>query len=1120
MATGDDVLAQLLLGTTGQAAIQADDPYLGFQTDVTDPIGNLVLLSKGEGVKTKDKVIGGLLTGLLGGIASGASEDYQNRAKKAYQSVVLNALAGGNVLSGSPEVARPDVLSPSVFDAAKTDAQKYGIFRALEDADFANQNEAAQDLENLKTQNEILKELSKTAITSSNRNTRERALRVLASYAGGAAINTKALEKPLSLAEEGTASAPEGEVSAPNLAKRNLTVEDFIEQAGGDEELAGRMLADEVSAERADKRLEKKEGLKAIMETQQDISNTRALLGRVRAALDEAGTTGTLGLLEETGRGAQLKIREAFGDEEAAKRLAARKVLNNSGLLIAGQIRKLFPGQVALGELEKYLASSPGTQNTNAENEGLYANLLAASNLAEKKSQFLVDAIKGGMDYPSASNLFDKQNDVENKFNKIYLDTIGGKGSGSAPPTAPTESGPSAAANVIGNMIGGPQGGIVAGPAIDNALRGIGYVAKRGLQGIARTPEVIGNMFSPSTYKQAFSTPETGLETVGKGAAITAGAIKGGALGSMFALPGTILGAGAGMALGALGFDSLEEAASELAGVGTEKSVAPTLQEVGDAAELAGGGLGVGGVLKGAGAAARGIKNVTTGATRAAEGAVQSAKNAIVGIRPADLEKSFKTGKVRYYDELGNEIAPKLTTSGGKTKPVVDAADYKNTLEKSIEVVDGDGFFAGATNSPRANKLLFDKKINKAGENVQGLHQEAGDALNTIYESLSPVQKNQFRITKNPKTGKGGFDPDFSKARAMVNEADVKMRPALRRALDSEIALWENSNKSWEALQRFKDNVQGRTRFKGVAEVEQVWNSIKKEVRNAYNNKQLEVFDGVMATANPAKVGALADANLLYHSYKNIEDIVIKRTTKPKPPLFERHSGLIGNTLGLPSRLAERHPATHLGVMEKLAGASNMVSSPTGSISDLLNAVTKQATSKGQGLLGAVGTAQKKNLMTEEATPKTSAIPIPKATPYAEQAAKLKDAVISQESAGNPEAVSNVGAVGLMQIMPATAKEIANDLGVKEYDLKDPETNTKFGTYYLAKLLKQFNGNEALALTAYHSGPGLVTRLLAKTDGNTLSDILQVPFKDGGLGPVGRKYAIEVLRRLSKTLEA
>lgn len=119
------------------------------------------------------------------------------------------------------------------------------------------------------------------------------------------------------------------------------------------------------------------------------------------------------------------------------------------------------------------------------------------------------------------------------------------------------------------------------------------------------------------------------------------------------------------------------------------------------------------------------------------------------------------------------------------------------------------------------------------------------------------------------------------------------------------------------------------------------------------------------------------------------------------------------------------------------------------------------------------------------------------------------DAMIQQESSRNPNAVSNKGAIGLMQIMPATAKDIAKKLGVESYDLKDPETNKRFGTYYIKELLGRFDGDMGLALTAYHSGPERVAKLLKATGGNKLEDIIEY------LGPIGKKYAKQVMNRIN-----
>ena len=82
-------------------------------------------------------------------------------------------------------------------------------------------------------------------------------------------------------------------------------------------------------------------------------------------------------------------------------------------------------------------------------------------------------------------------------------------------------------------------------------------------------------------------------------------------------------------------------------------------------------------------------------------------------------------------------------------------------------------------------------------------------------------------------------------------------------------------------------------------------------------------------------------------------------------------------------------------------------------------------------------------------------------------------AVIKTESGFDPDARSNVGAVGLMQLMPIAFKEVRNNIednkGLKYSDMYNPEYNIMYGTWYLDYLYEQF-GSYELTIAAYHAG--------------------------------------------------
>ena len=117
-------------------------------------------------------------------------------------------------------------------------------------------------------------------------------------------------------------------------------------------------------------------------------------------------------------------------------------------------------------------------------------------------------------------------------------------------------------------------------------------------------------------------------------------------------------------------------------------------------------------------------------------------------------------------------------------------------------------------------------------------------------------------------------------------------------------------------------------------------------------------------------------------------------------------------------------------------------------------------------------------------------------------------AISRRESAFAADTRSRVGAVGLMQLMPGTARQVARSLKLKRprtQSLKRPSLNIRLGSRYIADMFKRYGGNAAMALAAYNAGPGAVDRW--RPDFETDADIWvdTIPFEET------RKYVRIVL---------
>lgn len=109
-------------------------------------------------------------------------------------------------------------------------------------------------------------------------------------------------------------------------------------------------------------------------------------------------------------------------------------------------------------------------------------------------------------------------------------------------------------------------------------------------------------------------------------------------------------------------------------------------------------------------------------------------------------------------------------------------------------------------------------------------------------------------------------------------------------------------------------------------------------------------------------------------------------------------------------------------------------------------------------------------------------------------------AVIRVESKFNPLTISQKGARGLMQVMPETGRWAASKMGWEHFQPEQlfvPEANIRIGTWYLANLRAEFNGNLTPALAAYNGGRGHVARWLKEGIWNGNENMLgDIPFPE------------------------
>lgn len=1096
-----------LLSEGTQKSLSEQNPYLQIK-QAPDLLSQGVLqaVSKSPGKYSMGEALGlALGGGLASGVLGNLGQSYQNDLTNKY----LDAVTGTGGFEQLPS---------GLFGQAQLQQKLFQLNNASKEAEALRELKKAKELAGFNSRQEIAKTILSKAID--NPRAAKKAFAeypdLFASFLG---VETQApTAQKIETAGEKLADATGTE--APKVAEGRGVEGTILDQMLAE---ANRITeSSDVSPEQAlitarqaftEKREQLGRQYTRIEEANKQAGELRSLSDQARMAIQDAGYTGPGGEALQSLAG----LGSLVSGGQQQKYSAGQQLQNMQSAVIAIQGRA-FKGPMSDRDVAIMLRAAPSLTNTEEANSAIIEKWDYAATLQDQYADFMREKQDAGVPVSKAEAEWQKikkdnpyviktksgkleinpawkdgtilekkpASESEDDIKALVTSLEGGGGSGGSEPgseaIAETKA-PYDIANVpwserLWKTVQGPSGAYELATG-RKPLEDAGYLGQKLFQGVKETPQLLTDLFSKKTYQEAFKSPEQTARTLGKGAAMTAGAAKGGALGAaagtaVFPGVGTAIGGGLGAAAGAgagyLGFDAAEEAASELAGVGTEKSVIPTREDVGTAAEVAGQGLGAGAVAKGLSVPVKVAGSALKGAAGKVASLVPGAEKNLLGVTPGNIEKAFKTGQVKYFDEQGRQV------------PATNAAELKTGVQQSIERVKNDGFFEKVGNNPDTLKLALAGKLEQGAAVINKLHLRTADALEQIYQKLTPIQKKQFDR---------GFNPNFGEVKAAIREI-AQTEPQLAKSMTTRanaiISKWQKSKRSYLKLQDFKEAFGENAKWDvPLSTQDAAWNQVKKSFYGVFSKSQSDAFKFAMGQVNPELVGALDQANGLYHAYKNLEPIVNKTASKGTPSLKFSPLGL-----GLITSGAEKFPKTMVSGTQALASGLGKGAAASESLAaglDKLFGASELSTGL-QGIGPVLSDESKKKSMTNETSGDVDTL-------FNAQD-PLTRAQIMQESAKKPNAVSKAGAIGLMQVMPATAKEIAAELGIKNYDLKDPATSLKFGTHYRNKLLKQF-GDVKLALAAYNWGPTRLQNLIDRlgvSDWDTLKKYMPQETQD------------------------
>lgn len=1145
MAPLDDLYAALNASNEQKKAIADSNPYTP-AANVFNQLGTSIATS-GPQYSLRDKLIYGAITGLFGGALTGLAQRRDSNAQAAYTDVIRRSLAG------ETNIQQPEDLPSSLFSSAQ-EAGQMALFK----------RELAQQAAEQEFERDLRKTAAATTLAEAAKNPRRAGeisnaiAQVLPSLTGQKASGTQ-------IARTGTAPVTvEGQQTQPQVpglddrTQQLLAKRDAIAQQTGSETLANELISKEIS--KNDEQSKKFD--EYLLSQQEEISKTKQDLDQLSSTLQRAGETGTrIPLIDsEFGRDTILGIKGLVSDD-ARQTSAARGSLQAQSIENALKLAQLAKGTTSDRDMENYLKAEIGLGKLPEQNAEILKRRSDSLAIAQQKIDFLTAARDQGLSESEAKRAytaFDRlvpsmaQDEQGNKFinpermnfdvnaipdlgqlTKVNIgDIIKQRAEAKPTPAAQPQEAQAQEPSNIPQMVDDTAMGVLnAGARFGNtALFGL---PKRAVAAGETAINELGDLFGVGAGR-----------TVGENYDRSMGAIDATMQAQKEANPLTSIAADIGGAV-----------ASPV----NKLSAVKKLYDLGKGASFLSGANAAGmagrAAMSGAQMALTNDDPNTTATEAAVTGAIGSG---VLDTAARGVKALAPAAKVTFRKLLGVNSTDIREAAKGVSK--VDMSQAVQKFDDALDIVNKEHGLSGLQLA-KGDETVLQDVVRKAQDSIVGRNAAIDDII-TAADSVTtgPIKIDLKQLDAAAQANKITSGDDIMSEGLKV--FDKFMEPFKKSGTQPTLADLQRAKKELNTFYRPGETYNDAytalaTDFK---------NSIENHINGLVKGGKLPDVDlNAIKSINKEEGALIQLRNSLAKKLPGamaqdlMTDMRSKFFTTGTTGMFG--AGQFGEALAGDAGKASGQIAALMGASKRLGrpiaqsiatgNAAEALMSP-GARSGLLAAqqtltpniqqpsfeVNSYAPSGGGAmdfLNQAIGPQEAQAMMTE---PTKTAPQIqeqqeqqPEVKPTKLEPSLVDDTLIKavtwQESRGNPKAVSPKGATGLMQIMPATAKEIAAELGYEEgeYDLKDPEISREFGTHYLNKMMRQFK-DEGLALAAYNAGPGQVAKWVKKY-GNSwdkVSSGIKRDILDGKLSPKYYKetmqYVPSILKKRDKLVEA